>query len=109
LRHVKSNHQAGKGEKSRILDERLALSGGKSRKYAIFKLNRTGKTPLRPLDGQAVAVTIVEESRKNGSPGPVMTPRICSNCCGKTPTDFYPTALRNIICPFPGQDLDPSG
>jgi hypothetical protein len=31
--------KAGKGEKSRILDEYLALSGGKSRKYALFKLN----------------------------------------------------------------------
>jgi hypothetical protein len=50
--------KAGKGEKSRILDEYLALSGNKSRKYAIFKLNRIGKTQLRMLDGQAVTVII---------------------------------------------------
>ena len=56
--------KARKSEKSRILDEYLALSGGKSRKYAIFKLNRIGKTQLRVLDGQAVTVTIVEKSRK---------------------------------------------
>jgi hypothetical protein len=56
--------KAGKGEKSRILDEYLALSGGKSRKYAIFKLNRIGKTHLRLLDGQTVTVKIVEKSRK---------------------------------------------
>jgi transposase InsO family protein len=55
---------AGKGEKSRILDEYPALSGGKSRKYAIFKLNRIGKTHLRLLDGQTVTVKIVEKSRK---------------------------------------------
>jgi hypothetical protein len=56
--------KAGKGEKSRILDEYLALSGSKSRKYAIFKLNRIGKTQLRLPDGQAVTVVIVEKSRK---------------------------------------------
>jgi hypothetical protein len=56
--------KAGKYEKSRILDEYLALSGSKSRKYAIFKLNRIGKTSLRTLDGEAVKVTTVEKSRK---------------------------------------------
>jgi hypothetical protein len=55
---------AGKGEKSRILDEYLALSGGKSRKYTIFKLNRIEKTHLRLLDGQTATVKIVEKSRK---------------------------------------------
>jgi hypothetical protein len=56
--------KAGKGEKSRILEEYLALSGSKSRKYAIFKLNRIGKTQLRILDGQTVTVKMVEKSRK---------------------------------------------
>ncbi|MDR2742791.1 MAG: hypothetical protein LBB98_11660, partial [Treponema sp.] len=55
---------AGKSEKSRILDEYLALCGSKSRKYAIFKLNRVGKKQLRTLDGQTVTVVIVEKSRK---------------------------------------------
>jgi hypothetical protein len=55
---------AGKGEKSRILDEYLALSGATSRKYAIFKLNRIGKALLRTLDGQAVSLKVVEKSRK---------------------------------------------
>jgi transposase InsO family protein len=55
---------AGKSEKSRILDEYLVLSGSKSRKYAIFKLNRIGKTQLRVLNGQTVTVKIVEKSRK---------------------------------------------
>jgi hypothetical protein len=35
--------KAGKGEKSRILDEYLALSGCTSRKYAIFKPKFSGK------------------------------------------------------------------
>ncbi|MDR1287844.1 MAG: hypothetical protein LBK08_09575 [Treponema sp.] len=48
--------KAGKQEKSRILDEYFALSGSKSRKYAVFKLNRIGKTQLRGLDGQTVTV-----------------------------------------------------
>jgi hypothetical protein len=56
--------KAKKQEKSRILDEYLTLSGGTSRKYAIFKLNRIGKTQLRMLDGQSVKVTLVEKSRK---------------------------------------------
>jgi transposase InsO family protein len=56
--------KARKQEKSRILDEYLALSGSKSRKYAIFKLNRIGKTHLRLLDGQTVTVKTVEKSRK---------------------------------------------
>jgi hypothetical protein len=56
--------KAGKGEMLRILDEYLPLSGNKSRKYAIFTLNRFGKTPLRLLDGQAVNVRTVEKSRK---------------------------------------------
>jgi hypothetical protein len=50
---------AKKREKSRILDEFLALSGGTCRKYVIFKLNRIGKTQLRMLDGQSVKVTLV--------------------------------------------------
>jgi hypothetical protein len=56
--------KAGKCEKSRILDEYLALSGSTSRKYAIFKLNRIGKTQLRIVDGRAVKVMLVETSRK---------------------------------------------
>jgi hypothetical protein len=40
---VSRYRKAGKCEKSRILDEYLALSGGKSRKYAIFKLNQDGR------------------------------------------------------------------
>jgi hypothetical protein len=56
--------KAGKSENSRILDEYLFLAGSKSRKYAIFKLNRIGKTQLRLLDGQTVKVIIVEKSRK---------------------------------------------
>ena len=56
--------KAGKHEKSRILDEYLALSGSKSRKYAIFKLNHIGKSSLRLLDGQTTSVTVVEKSRK---------------------------------------------
>ncbi|MDR0689612.1 MAG: hypothetical protein LBG08_05025 [Spirochaetaceae bacterium] len=56
--------KAGKYEKSQILDEYLALSGSKSRKYAIFKLTRIGKTQLRMLDDQAVKVTLVEKTRK---------------------------------------------
>ena len=56
--------KADRREKSRILDEYLALSGSTSRKYAIFKLNRIGKTQLRILDGQTVTVKIVEKSRK---------------------------------------------
>jgi transposase InsO family protein len=56
--------KADKREKSRILDEYLALSGSKSRKYAIFKLNRVGKTHLRVLDGQPVKAVIVEKTRK---------------------------------------------
>jgi hypothetical protein len=54
--------KAGKTEKSRILDEYLAPSGSTSRKYAIFKLNRIGKTQLRLLGGQAVKVTVVEKN-----------------------------------------------
>jgi hypothetical protein len=56
--------KARKYEKSRILDGYLALSGSKSRKYAIFKLNRIGKTQLRLLDGQTVTVKTVEKCRK---------------------------------------------
>jgi ABC-type uncharacterized transport system ATPase component len=56
--------KAGKSGKPRILDEYPALSGGKSRKYAVFKLNRIGKTHLRLLDGQTAAVKIIEKSRK---------------------------------------------
>ena len=56
--------KAKKSEKSRILDEYLTLSGGKSRKYAVFKPNRIGKTRLLMADGQAVKVTIVEKTRK---------------------------------------------
>jgi hypothetical protein len=56
--------RAGKGEKSRVPDEYLAFSGSKSRKYAIFKLNRIGKTQLRTLDVQTVTVKTVEKSRK---------------------------------------------
>jgi hypothetical protein len=56
--------KAGKREKSRILDEFLTLIGSKSRKYAIFKLNRVGKTQLRVIDGKAVTVKIVAKSRK---------------------------------------------
>jgi hypothetical protein len=55
---------ASKQEKSRILDEYLTLSGGKSRKYAIFKLNRVGKTHLRLISGQTLNVKIVEKTRK---------------------------------------------
>jgi hypothetical protein len=56
--------KAGKYEKSRILDEYLAFSGSKSRKYAIFKLNRIGKTQLRLMDGRTVMVKIIEKNRK---------------------------------------------
>jgi hypothetical protein len=56
--------KAGKYEKSRILDGYLALSGGKSRKYAISRLKRIGKIRLRLPDGKTVKVTIVETSRK---------------------------------------------
>jgi hypothetical protein len=54
---------AAKREKSRILDEYLALSGSKIRKYATFKLNRLGKTRLLTLDGQTVKVSVVEKTR----------------------------------------------
>jgi hypothetical protein len=56
--------KAGKSEKSRILDEYPALSGAKSRKYTVFKLNRIGKIQLRTLDGQTITVKTVEKSRK---------------------------------------------
>ncbi|GHU81715.1 hypothetical protein FACS189468_4840 [Spirochaetia bacterium] len=42
---------AKKSEKTRLLDEYLRLSGSKSRKYAIFKLNRVGKVQLRTIGG----------------------------------------------------------
>ena len=64
VRFASRYRKAGKCEKSRILDEYPALSGGKSRKYAIFKLNRIGKTSLRQMDGQPVKVFLVEKSRK---------------------------------------------
>ncbi|GHV73082.1 integrase [Spirochaetia bacterium] len=56
--------KAKKGEKARLLDEYLRLSGSKSRKYAIFKLNRVGKVQLHTIDGETVKVKIVEKSRK---------------------------------------------
>ncbi|MDR2739186.1 MAG: hypothetical protein LBB68_05075 [Treponema sp.] len=96
--------KAGKGEKSRILDEYLALSGSKSRKYAIFKLNRIGKTPLRLPDGQAATVVIVEKSRKKrvcqpsyGAPAAAMLEVLWKNFnrpCGK------------LFAPFLRQNLD---
>jgi hypothetical protein len=55
---------ARKCEKLRILDEYLALSNTKSRKYAIFKLNCIGKIQIHLLDGQTVSVNIIENSRK---------------------------------------------
>jgi hypothetical protein len=55
---------ASKNEKTKILDEYLALTGSKSRKYAIFKLGRVGKTQLRVSGGEKVNVKIVEKSRK---------------------------------------------
>jgi hypothetical protein len=55
---------AKKSEKTKLLDEYLRLTGSTSRKYAIFKLNRVGKTQLRTLGGKTVNVKIVERSRK---------------------------------------------
>jgi len=43
---------SGKRGKSRIPDEYLALTGSKSRKYAVFTLNRVGETHLRFTDGR---------------------------------------------------------
>jgi hypothetical protein len=54
---------ARKAEKTKLLDEYLRLAGG-NRKYAIFKLNRIGKTQLRVIDGEHVVVKMVEKSRK---------------------------------------------
>jgi hypothetical protein len=68
--------KAGKSEKARILDEYLALSGGKSRKYAIFKLNRVGKTQLRVLNGETVRVKTVEKSRKKRVYQPYYGPEV---------------------------------
>jgi hypothetical protein len=55
--------KARKTEKTRILDEYARLTE-ENRKYAIFKLNRVGKTRLRIIDGKNVKVKIVEKSRK---------------------------------------------
>ncbi|GHV93588.1 hypothetical protein AGMMS50268_40910 [Spirochaetia bacterium] len=55
---------AKKSEKTRLLDEYLRLTGSKSRKYAIFKLNRVGKVQLRTIGGETVKVKIVEKNRK---------------------------------------------
>jgi hypothetical protein len=96
--------KAGKREKSQILDEYLALSGSTSRKYAIFKLNRMGKSQLRLLDGQTVTVKIVEKSRKKraylpyyDAPVAVMLELLWKNFnwpCGK------------LFAPFLRQNLD---
>jgi hypothetical protein len=56
--------KAGKNEKSRIPDEYPALSGGKSRKYAIFKLTRAGKILLCLLDDRTINAITVEKSRR---------------------------------------------
>ncbi|MDR0409317.1 MAG: hypothetical protein LBH18_02840, partial [Spirochaetaceae bacterium] len=58
--HVPESRQT---RKSRIFDEYPDLSGSKNRKYAIFKLNRIGKTQLRMMDCQVVRVSIIEKSR----------------------------------------------
>jgi transposase InsO family protein len=96
--------KAGKGEKSRILDEYLALSGGKSRKYAIFKLNRIGKTQLRVLDGQTVKVTTVEKSRKK---------RVYQPCYDTAVAEMLELLWKNfnwpcgkLFAPFLRQNLD---
>ena len=56
--------KAKKSEKTRLLDEYLRLSGSKSRKYAIFKLNRVGKVQLRTIGGETVKVKTDGKSRK---------------------------------------------
>jgi hypothetical protein len=55
---------ASKSEKTKILDEYLVLTGSTSRKYAIFKLGRVGKTQLRVINGETLNVKIVEKNRK---------------------------------------------
>jgi hypothetical protein len=88
--------KAGKGEKSRILDEYLALSGSKSRKYAIFKLNRIRKTQLRLLDGQAVKVTIVEKTRKKRVYQPYYDAAVAA--MPRSVVEKLQLALRETVC-----------
>jgi hypothetical protein len=80
--------KAKKTEKSKLLDEYLALTGSKSQKYAIFKLNRAGKTQLRVIGGETVNIHLVDKARKNGSTSPIMTKQWqkCCLCCGKVST-----------------------
>jgi hypothetical protein len=54
---------AAKSEKTRLLNEYLALAGG-NRKYAIYRLNREGKRQLRWVDGEYVNVEISGRTRK---------------------------------------------
>jgi hypothetical protein len=56
--------KAKKAEKTKILNEYLALAGG-NRKYAIYKLNREGKKQLRLLvDGTYANVEISSKKRR---------------------------------------------
>jgi len=55
--------KAAKVEKTRLLDEYLALAGG-NRKYAIYRLNREGKRQLRQIGGEYVNVEITARVRK---------------------------------------------
>jgi hypothetical protein len=56
--------KARKAEKTRLLDEYIALIGSKSRKYAIFKLNRVGRTLLYNIGGKTVNIKIVDKGKK---------------------------------------------
>jgi hypothetical protein len=101
--HAPRYRKATKREKSRILDEFLALSGGTSRKYAIFKLNRIGKTPLRMLDGRSVTVAIVAKSRKK---------RVCQPCYDTAVAEMPELLWKNfnrpcgkLLAPFFRQNL----
>jgi hypothetical protein len=96
--------KAAECEKSRILDEYLALSGSKSRKYAIFKLNRIGKTQLRMMDNQAVKVVTVEKSRKKRVYQPYYDAEVAATLESLWKNFNWPCG--KLFAPFLRQNLD---
>jgi hypothetical protein len=79
---------ARKAEKTNLLDEYLRLASG-NRKYAIFKLNRVGKTQLRVIDGENVIVKIVEKSRKKHVYKPYYDPETVRSFRTPVPILFF--------------------
>ncbi|WP_169313398.1 integrase catalytic domain-containing protein [Treponema primitia] len=95
--------QAKKAEIN-LLDEYLRLTGSKSRKYAIFKLNRVGKTQLRSIGGETLNVNVVEKSRKKRVYKPYYDEEVANMLLFLWRT--FNWQCRKLFAPFLQQNLD---